>query len=147
MHWAVDNRWDCCWPVDQSERSRCLASACKPLFGIWGPVGVGLIITLNQSENCFICYLLHVAIIGIGHASSDNKPPTYSAQASSFTDPIYWIIYCSEKLWVNKTSSIFGVCHTWDDGTIQPFSFSYSSIELHFQNCSSVSCVTKCFQH
>lgn len=51
MHWAVDNRWDCCSLFDQSEGSRCLASACKPLFGIWGLMGVGLIITVNPCES------------------------------------------------------------------------------------------------
>ncbi len=93
MHWAVDNRWDCCWLVNQSESSRCLASACKPLFGIWSLMGVGLIITLNQSEFCFICFFLHEAVMWNGHGhtlnifwlnksfyvsnSSDDKPPSY----------------------------------------------------------------------
>lgn len=72
MHWAGDNRWDFCWLLIQSESSSCLASACKPLFGIWCLKGVGLIITQNQSEFCLICFLFFFLIRGFfmwnGHA-------------------------------------------------------------------------------
>lgn len=60
MHWTVDNRWDCGSLVNQSESSRCLASACKPLFGIWGLMGVGLVITRNEMNSGLFTFYYNV---------------------------------------------------------------------------------------
>lgn len=108
MHWAVDNRWDCCWLVNQSESSRCLA--CKPLFGIWGLMGVCLIITLNQSEFWFICFFFFfymrllcemamqaMAIISTPYPLLSNLPEPHIL-----------------RLWLNKAEISFCVSNTSD---------------------------------
>ena len=105
MHWAVDNRWDCCWLFNQSEGSRCLASACKPLFGIWGLVVVGLIITLNQREFWFICFL-HKAFMWNGHASYKS-----THMVSTLPEPHTESFFC-KKLQFNKAEVSFCVSNT-----------------------------------
>lgn len=119
MHWAVDNRWDCCWLVNQSESGRCLASAYKPLFGIWGLMGVGSIITLNQSEFCFIWvffFFLHEAIMWNGHASYDNKSPHISTPLlSNLPEPHILDIFSRKRLWLNQAEVSFSVFNSSDD--------------------------------